>query len=261
MKSLKEYESIKEFIEMLEYQGMTNEKKQLEFIVDYVDTTEKQLDAVLRELENVRTELGTIQQKTIKATAIRAVDNVASKVNLAKNNIVKTKKFIKNTVEKGIEEFKSKGKSALVSAMTVLNAKGILQNCQYCFNRIQQSADQSINTLTRLGNEIHQMNGHFRNIGRIIIGKNPVTIKKRNHDNGIISLAQKGLFKIMETMDSLKFKAQENIRKIDKQEQELTSKNTAQKSSVKSALDELKKNSPKKEKQKEMAYKERQLIK
>ena len=64
MKSLKDYESIKEFIELLEYQGMNNEKKQLEFIIDYVDTTEKQLDAVLNELHNVRMELGTIQQKT-----------------------------------------------------------------------------------------------------------------------------------------------------------------------------------------------------
>ena len=57
MKSLKDYESIKEFIDLLEYQGMNNEKKQLEFIIDYVDTTEKQLDAVLNELHNVRMEM------------------------------------------------------------------------------------------------------------------------------------------------------------------------------------------------------------
>lgn len=257
MKSLKEYESIKEFIELLEYQGMPNEKKQLEFIIDYVDTTEKQLDAVLNELESVKKQLGTIQQKTVKATALRALDNVANKVNLAKNTIIKTKKFIKNTIENGIKEFKLKGKTALVSTMKTLNVKGILKNCQYCFNRIQQSADQSINTLTRLGNEIHHVGSHFKNIGRIIIGKDPVVIQKRNHDKGVISLTQNGLFKIMERMDTLSLKAEENIKKLDKQEQELTSKNGSQKNSVKQALNDLKKNCSKNQKQKEIIHNER----
>ena len=214
MKSLKDYESIKEFIELLEYQGMNNEKKQLEFIIDYVDTTEKQLDAVLNELHNVRMELGTIQQKTLKATALRAVDNVTDKVNLAKDNITKTKEFIKTTIEHGIKEFKSKGKDALVSTMKALNVKGLLQKCQH---------------------------NHFKNIGRIIIGKDPIALKQRNHDKGVISLTQNGLFKIMEKMTYLSAKTKENIKKIDKQEQELTSRISSKKTSVKKALNDIKK--------------------
>lgn len=241
MKSLKDYESIKEFIELLEYQGMTNEKKQLEFIIDYVDTTEKQLDAVLNELHNVRLELGSIQQKTLKATALRTVDNVTDKVNLAKNNVIKTKDFIKSTIEHGIKEFKIKGKDALVSTIKNLNIKALLQKCQYCFDKIQQSTDKSIDTLTRLGNEIHQVNNHFKNIGRIIIGKDPVALKQRNHDKGVISLAQNGLFKIMEKMTYLSAKTKENIKKIDKQEQELTSRTSSKKTSVKKALNDIKK--------------------
>ena len=241
MKSLKDYESIKEFIELLEYQGMNNEKKQLEFIIDYVDTTEKQLDAVLNELHNVRMELGTIQQKTLKATALRAVDNVTDKVNLAKDNIIKTKEFIKTTIEHGIKEFKSKGKDALVSTMKALNVKGLLQKCQQCFDKIQQSADKSIDTLTRLGNEIHQVNNHFKNIRRIIVGKNPVEVKRRNHDKGVISLTQSGLFKVMEKMTYLSAKTKENINKIDKQEQELTLRTPSKKISVKKALNDIKK--------------------
>lgn len=257
MKSLKDYDNIKEFIELLEYQGMPNEKKQLEFIIDYVDTTEKQLDAVLNELQNVRMELGTIQQKTIKATALRAVDNVTDKVNLAKDNIIKTKEFIKSTIEHGIKEFKSKGKDALVSTMKTLNIKGLLQKCQYGFDKIQQSADQSIDTLTRLGNEIHQVNNHFKNIGRIIVGKNPVEVKRRNHDKGVISLTQNGLFRIMEKMTVLSAKTKENIKKIDKQEKELTSRTSSQKSSVKKALNDLKKTASNHQSHKEMVHKER----
>ncbi len=186
-------------------------------------------------------ELGTIQQKTLKATALRAVDNVTDKVNLAKDNIIKTKEFIKTTIEHGIKEFKSKGKDALVSTMKALNVKGLLQKCQLCFDKIQQSADKSIDTLTRLGNEIHQVNNHFKNIRRIIVGKNPVEVKRRNHDKGVISLTQSGLFKVMEKMTYLSAKTKENIKKIEKQEQELTSRITSKKTSVKKALNDIKK--------------------
>ncbi len=257
MKSLKDYESIKEFIELLEYQGMNNEKKQLEFIIDYVDTTEKQLNAVLNELQNVRIELGTIQQKTLKATALRTVENVTDKVNLAKDNIIKTEEFIKTTIEHGIKEFKSKGKDALVSTMKVLNVKGLLQKCQHYFDKIQQSADKSIDTLTRLGNEIHQVNNHFKNIGRIIIGKDPIAFKQRNHDKGVISLTQNGLFKVMEKMTCLSAKTKENIKKINKQEQELTSRTSSQKKSVKKTLNDLKKTVSNNQKHNEILHDER----
>ena len=117
----------------------------------------------------------------------------------------------------------------------------MLQKCQHCFDKIQQSADKSIDTLTRLGNEIHQINNHFKNIGRIIIGKDPIALKKRNHDKGVISLTQNGLFKIMEKMTYLSAKTKENIKKIDKQEQELTSRISSKKTSVKKALNDIKK--------------------
>lgn len=46
-KSLAEYENIKEFLELLDYHGMNSEKKQLEFIIEYVDSAEKQFNEVL----------------------------------------------------------------------------------------------------------------------------------------------------------------------------------------------------------------------
>lgn len=60
-KSLAEYENIKEFLELLDYHGMNSEKKQLEFIIEYVDSAEKQFNEVLQELKDVRNELNTIQ--------------------------------------------------------------------------------------------------------------------------------------------------------------------------------------------------------
>ena len=240
MKSLKDYDGIKGFMELLEYQGMTHEMNQLEFIIDYVDKTERQLDAVLSELQHVRMELGTIQQKNIKTTAVRMVDNVINTVNIGKESITKTKTFIKCTIEQGVKEFKSKGKDALVSTMKNLNINGLLQKCLHCFNSIHQSADKSIDALTNLGNEVHQVNSHVLNIGRIMIGKDPIATRKRNHDKGIISITQHGLFKVMEKMSNLSIKTKENIRKLDEKINELNTKESVQKKSVKKSLKKFK---------------------
>lgn len=139
-KSLAEYENIKKFLELLDYHGMNNEKKQLEFIIEYVDSSEKQFNEVLQELKDVRNELNTIQSKTIKATTIRAVDNITDKVKSAKNTLLDIKHQIKNTIDKGLKEFKEKGKDALTSTMKKLNIKGMLQTMKNSFDHINQQA-------------------------------------------------------------------------------------------------------------------------
>ena len=230
-KSLAEYENIKEFLELLDYHGMNSEKKQLEFIIEYVDSAEKQFNEVLQELKDVRNELNTIQSKTIKATAIRAVDNITDKVKS-----LDMKYHVKNTIDKGLKEFKEKGKDALTSTMKKLNIKGMLQTMKNSFDHINQQADKEIDHLTKLGDEIHAVNHHFKNIGHVIIGKQIPSANPRDSNKGMISHIQNALFHVMDKMTALSQKAQQGIEKIEKRETEFKEKH-----SVKQSLHEIKK--------------------
>lgn len=236
-KSLAEYENIKEFLELLDYHDMNNEKKQLEFIIDYVDSAEKHFNEVLQELKDVKNELHTIQNKTIKAAAIRTADNITVKFKSAKHTLLDLKQHIKNTIDKGLKEFKEKGKDALTSTMEKLNIKGMLQTMKNNFDHINQQADKEIDHLTKLGDEIHAVNHHFKNIGRAIMGKQISNTNPRNNDKGMISHIQNALFHVMDKMTVLSQKAQHGIEKIEKRETEVKERH-----SVKQSLHEIKKN-------------------
>lgn len=229
-KSLAEYESIKEFLELLDYQGMTHEKRQLEFIIEYVDTTEKQFDQVLQELKNVKKELHTIQSKTLKATATRAVDRVSDKVKAAKESLSEMKRHIKDTIDKGLKEFKARGKDALTMTMEKLNVKGMLQTMKKSYDMIFYKADREIDNLTKLGDEIHAVNGHFKNIGRMLLGRSPQELSVRDSNKGLISKTQDLLFRVMNKMSILSQKTEQCIEQINKRETALYKKQSVKRS-------------------------------
>ncbi len=244
MKSLKEYENIQEFFKVLDHNGMANEKNQLEFIINYVDSTEKHLSSVLDELQNIRMELETIQKKPIKSAAIKTVDNITEKVDSVRKSIHDTKNFIKDTVNQGLEDFKRAGKMALIKTMFRLDLKELLTKTQNCFDKIQQNTFKSIDTLNKLNKEIKTAHFHYYNIGRILTGKEPVEIQKENNDKGLITLAQKGLYRITEKISILSARTQDGLLKLDGYEQKLVDELSSmkeEKGSVKKALANYKK--------------------
>ena len=146
------------------------------------------------------------------------------------------KYHVKNTIDKGLKEFKEKGKDALTSTMKKLNIKGMLQTMKNSFDHINQQADKEIDHLTKLGDEIHAVNHHFKNIGHVIIGKQIPSANPRDSNKGMISHIQNALFHVMDKMTALSQKAQQGIEKIEKRETEFKEKH-----SVKQSLHEIKK--------------------
>lgn len=165
------------------------------------------------------------------------MDNITDKVKSAKNTLLDMKHHIKNTIDKGLKEFKEKGKDALTSTMKKLNIKSMLQTMKNSFDHINQQADKEIDHLTKLGDEIHAVNHHFKNIGHVIIGKQILSANPRDSNKGMISHIQNALFHLMDKMTTLSQKAQQGIEKIEKRETEFKEKH-----SVKQSLHEIKKN-------------------
>lgn len=233
-KALLEQDNMKIFLQLLEENGMKEQKQEVEFLAGYVDQMESQFSMVLNELKNVRQELSTIQDKTLRASATRAIDKIVTKVEEGKSYIVKLKNHIKQTVDKAVNNFKEQGKSALVSAMNTLHVKGLLETIKGGLSQATQMADKGIDNLTKLGNEIHAVNSHLRNVGRVIIGKELNEVKPRNANKGILSMAQESLFSSMNVFTKMAEKTDIALSRVQ-------SFGTYTKTSVKKDLTDLKK--------------------
>lgn len=88
---LKEQENLKSLFQLMEENGLQEEKKQVMELVDYIDSMEKQLGAVLEELGAVREQLGQIQDKGIKNTALKVVARIEYKVQDARQQLYAVK--------------------------------------------------------------------------------------------------------------------------------------------------------------------------
>lgn len=233
--NLLDQENMKSFLQLLEENGMHDEKLSVQLLAGYVDQMEFQFNTVLEELKSVRQELNTIQDKTLRATASRAVDKVVTKVEEAKGQLMKLKNHIVKTVDKAITEFKEHGKSALVTAMKSLNVKGLLENIKSGLNYAAQSADYGIDKLTKLGNEVHAVNSHLKNAGRVLVGKEIKDLEPRDTDKGILSKIQESLFFSMSVFSHMSQKTDDVINTVKKLEDKSNSKK-----SVKSELQDIK---------------------
>ena len=234
-KNLLEQENMKTFLQLLDENGMHDEKLSVQLLAGYVDQMEFQFNTVLEELKNVRQELNTIQDKTLRATATRAVDKVVNKVEEAKGQLMKLKDHIITTVDKAVTEFKERGKSALVTAMKSLNVTGLLENIKSGLNHAAQSADHEIDKLTKLGNEVHAVNSHLKNAGRVLTGKDSKDLKPRDADKGALSKIQESLFFSMSAFSHMSQKTDVVINAVKKLEEKSNSKK-----SVKNELQDIK---------------------
>lgn len=234
--TLLEQENMKKFLQLLEENGMSDQKHDVEFIANYVDQMESQFTHVIDELKTVRQELTKIQDKTIRATATRAVDKVAHKVEEAKGHLVKLKNHIKQTVDKAVGDFKEHGKSALVTALNSMNVKGILENIKGGLNHATQLADHGIDNLSRLGNEIHAVNSHLKNVGRVIAGKESQALIPRDTEKGMLSKIQESLFFSMKAFTKMSQKTDTALSTVKKIEEKVNDRK-----SVRTDLQDIKK--------------------
>ena len=148
---------------------------------------------------------------------------------------MKLKNHIVKTVDKAITEFKEHGKSALVTAMKSLNVKGMLENIKSGLNHAAQSTDYGIDKVTKLGNEVHAVNSHLKNAGRVLVGKEIKDLEPRDTDKGILSKIQESLFFSMSAFSHMSQKTDDVINTVKKLEDKSISKK-----SVKSELQDIK---------------------
>lgn len=128
--NLREQPEIRELFEALEENGLAKEQQEVESLVNYLEGMESQFGKVLEELKEVRGQLTQIQDKGIRATAARVIDNAENKVQEIGSQISLIKQNLIRSAKNAVESFKEKGVDALrkvVSAMKIPNAFSLLK--------------------------------------------------------------------------------------------------------------------------------------
>ncbi|XBX09912.1 replisome organizer [Enterocloster clostridioformis] len=86
---------IQTLLELLEQHGMEQEKEDVVRMADYIDSMEAQLGTVLKELGEVKNQLGVMQESKVKTFAVHALQKVEEQVKTLRSQVGELKtKFV-----------------------------------------------------------------------------------------------------------------------------------------------------------------------
>ena len=139
---LREQGSVRALLELLEQQGMEQEKRDVLCMADYIDSMEMQLGTVLKELGEVKKQLGVMQESKVKLFAVNTIQKAEHQVQTLRFQVGEFKtKFVKRA-EQAVVDFKEKGKDALASAVKGMHLTQGLQILQSSLHSVMLSMDQ-----------------------------------------------------------------------------------------------------------------------
>ena len=112
---LREQGSIRALLELLEQQGMEQEKGDVLRMADYIDSMEMQLGTVLKELGEVKKQLGVMQESKVKLFAVNTIQKAEHQVQTLRFQVGEWKRKFVGRAEQAVVDFKEKGKDAHIS--------------------------------------------------------------------------------------------------------------------------------------------------
>ena len=152
-------------------------------LIGYVSSIETQLNRAIAELDSMQKQLSSIregQEHPVKTVLEKAVELLETKVNETQKQLHDLKTKIIEGSKKAVETFRQKGISVLDSLAKFFEIKPLLESIQGNLeNKINKNL-ASIAKINALSTEYRSLNRHLKNIGRVLMGKKPITEIKPN---------------------------------------------------------------------------------
>ena len=101
---LREQGSIRALLELLEQQGMEQEKGDVLRMADYIDSMEMQLGTVLKELGEVKKQLGVMQESKVKLFAVNTIQKAEHQVQTLRFQVGEWKRKLVGRAEQAVME-------------------------------------------------------------------------------------------------------------------------------------------------------------
>ena len=165
--------AFQEFLKLLNENGRADQGQDLSLMAWYLDGMERQFDAVLQELQNVKAELAQVteQQARSKSPLTKLLEALEAKVGQARERLVSFREKVMECAQDAVDRFKDAGVSALDSAITAMGVKKGLEHLQEGLQNSLSGIRDAIGKAEDVGHELRSVGGHLKNAGRAMPGR------------------------------------------------------------------------------------------
>ena len=163
--------TFQDFLKLLNENGRTVQGQDLSLMAWYLDGMERQFDAVLRELQEVKAQLAQEKQPAVKAIMQGAVTNLENKVQWARDSLSALREQIMDNARTALKNFKDAGVSALNSAVAAMGVKRGLENLQEGLQSALTSMQETLGKAEEMGAQLRLGFRDIANAGRVAANK------------------------------------------------------------------------------------------
>lgn len=176
--TLTQDEMVMELIRLLKENQMKDKANDIFESAIYVDGLEKKLDQVVAELNDVKKQLGDLQEqqmmKSIKAQLANASERMEALCNSMKEQLFEVKTEFKVKVSSIVTEVKAKGKEALYRVSEFLGVKEKLEKLHMNVREAGIETDKTIAKIDHFGADIREAGRTVSNAFRTFADKEMV---------------------------------------------------------------------------------------
>lgn len=209
---MQEEPMIQEYLTALMQNGKKKEVKETKELLDYLDTMEQKVTELINEVSGLKETIQTLQNPETKSRLSSITDKLELAVNHTKGSLEKAKDSFRSAVKQSLDEFKSKGKHAVIKTVEIFHFKQALQHIGHSLvftNGAVAAFNNKINEITVQSRQIKQ---NFKNIGRIMTGKEAVSFQ---NDKQTLTILQQIGAGMCHKIEALYQKTQSVHKKLD----------------------------------------------
>ncbi len=169
---------IRELIDLLK-QNNPSQGKEYAALLGQVEEMSQLLEKALRELREVRTQLGGQKESGIKQAVTKAVEAVEGRISAMHMAVSDMKERIAKGAREAVEGIKHGSTRALDMTVSLLGIRKGLKAMKNDLESSLQDVRKSIQKVEKVGHEMRSVGGHIRNAAYAVIGKEPLPVADR----------------------------------------------------------------------------------
>lgn len=171
-----EMDVMKQFMELLEQQGMKEHSQDFMEVLQYIAGMQLQLSAMVDELQGVRKQLEKMQESQPKAAESQLLDKVSylqEKVSSLAERLSELKDHLIDTAAQAVTAFKEKGREEMNKVLQkgISDVQSVLSGCREKMVDVLTSYEKTANQIDSIGDEFKQIGNSVANVGRLLTGK------------------------------------------------------------------------------------------
>lgn len=169
-------EAIQQFLKLLEENGRQGQVQDLSQLMWYMDGMNRQYEAVLRELQEVRQQLAREREPSVKYVIQNAAAKLEHKARQMKEALDGLWERIADSAKTAMDNFRETGVTALDKAVSAIGVKSALESLQEHLGNMIADTKQNIQKVEEIGHELRSVGGHLKNAGRAMTGRETQTV-------------------------------------------------------------------------------------